>query len=667
MQFCIYDESVCVDKKKHINYIYINIQMNLLSKCWSPDRVTSRRTKASRIGTVSGFPMYCVPLSTVLRMKSVEKHEVLLARDELVTHNLCDDEPVIFVSHQWLSVNHPDPEAEQFTVLQEAIRNLLAGYVVRSDWLHSLLAMQDEVDDNWPTFLQNALVWYDYFSVPQEESNIGDCKLAIASIPAYVEMSTITFILAPAIYHKQLIDSNGEASICDYFSWSQRGWCRMELLATHLKVNARSPLVILSERFMYFVSTGFVTPLSCVAEGKFTCCHLNHQRIGAAAVVCDKRVLFDVVQALIAHRLQYERRNNNLRFVRQIKSYSHIWLRGLREVEDIYNAHENTLDAFLTHYEFATSCVVDEGWTPLRFACLSGNVNVARQLIDDNADVEANMKTSDGNNFPVDKGMSILSHVMLLCCCLEHEEILNLLITHSANLRSAKDMDALTSASLSLSPRKRGARWLLRTFPDWNTNTQSVGQDMVGLSRWPLFVTLSMCADIDYVRLLCAHKADITLQGFPVSLDSFVTACAVCPTSSPDIAEYLLREDQRRRQEDSASSTTSTNTSVCLDVNRRLTISCWNRIALRVLRGIHLGPWALVDYSLRFVDSTALLVAASEGKHRICKWLLDQKADASVPNMNGETALSLAQQRGFTRVVDVLCSPPARRVGKREE
>eukprot|EP00397_Hematodinium_sp_SG-2012_P020206 GEMP01020804.1.p1 GENE.GEMP01020804.1~~GEMP01020804.1.p1 ORF type:complete len:636 (+),score=87.78 GEMP01020804.1:295-2202(+) len=627
--------------------------MNLISKCCEAVSVTSHRAKVSRTGSLFGFPMYCVPLSTVLRMKSVEKHEVLRARGLLVKHNLGDDEPVIFVSHQWLSVNHPDPEAEQFAVLQGAIRNLLAGYVVRSDWLHSLIATRDEVDGSWATFLQNALVWYDYFSVPQEESNIGDCKLAIASIPAYVEMSTITFILAPAIYHKQLIDSNGEASICDYFSWSQRGWCRMELLATHLKVNARSPLVILSERFMYFVSTGFVTPLSCVAEGKFTCCHLNHQRIGAAAVVCDKRVLFDVVQALIAHRLQYERRNNNLRFVRQIKSYSHIWLRGLREVEDIYNAHENTLDAFLTHYEFATSCVVDEGWTPLRFASLSGNVNVATQLIEQNADVEANLKSTGCGNVPMEKGTTILLHVIFVCCCPEHEAILDLLVAHKADLRPAKQVDALTAASSSLSPLKLGAHWLLRKCRNWDVNATSVNGVVVGPSRWPLFVTLCLSADIDYVRLLLAHNADITLRSSPMSIDSFFLACCVCQTSSPDIAEYFFRNVEPER-EDGANNATNATGPVRFDVNRRLTMPYWNLVIMKLVRATNLGPWTFVDSVLRYVGSTALICAAAEGKHRICKWLLDQKADASISNMNGETALSMAQQRGFTLVVDVL-------------
>eukprot|EP00397_Hematodinium_sp_SG-2012_P030575 GEMP01032395.1.p1 GENE.GEMP01032395.1~~GEMP01032395.1.p1 ORF type:complete len:437 (+),score=58.36 GEMP01032395.1:295-1605(+) len=435
--------------------------MNLISKCCEAVSVTSHRAKVSRTGSLFGFPMYCVPLSTVLRMKSVEKHEVLRARGLLVKHNLGDDEPVIFVSHQWLSVNHPDPEAEQFAVLQGAIRNLLAGYVVRSDWLHSLIATRDEVDGSWATFLQNALVWYDYFSVPQNESNTKDFQLAISSIPAYIEMSAITFILAPTIDHKEFLEPSGETLLCDYFSWGKRGWCRLELFATYLKVHARTPVVIRSERYMYFVSAGFLACTARVAEGDFTCCRLNHQRICPAGkllpLMCDRRALFDVTQALISRRLEYERNRNNPRYLRQLLSYSHIWLRNLLEVEDDYNTLDKTLGAFLINYGFTTSRVVDEGWTPLRFACISGNVDVARQLIDEKADVEANLKVPGTNNFPSEKGMSILTHVIAVCCCPEHEELLDLLVTHNANLRSTKDLDALTSASLSSSPSKRGA------------------------------------------------------------------------------------------------------------------------------------------------------------------------------------------------------------------
>eukprot|EP00397_Hematodinium_sp_SG-2012_P054318 GEMP01065405.1.p1 GENE.GEMP01065405.1~~GEMP01065405.1.p1 ORF type:complete len:178 (+),score=32.06 GEMP01065405.1:212-745(+) len=147
----------------------------------------------SSTGCKCYFPMYCVPLNVVLEMKSVVKHEELLAAGVLVEHDFGDQAPVIFVSHQWLSADHPDPQAAQFAILQAAIRRLLAGYEVRSDWMHSIVRMKDEIDDSWPTLLQNAQVWYDYFSAPQEACHRDDLQLAIQSIPAYIEMSTVAF------------------------------------------------------------------------------------------------------------------------------------------------------------------------------------------------------------------------------------------------------------------------------------------------------------------------------------------------------------------------------------------------------------------------------------------------------------------------------------------
>lgn len=35
----------------------------------------------------------------------------------------------IFVSHQWVKEQHPDPEAAQLRVLQGAMRNILGGHV----------------------------------------------------------------------------------------------------------------------------------------------------------------------------------------------------------------------------------------------------------------------------------------------------------------------------------------------------------------------------------------------------------------------------------------------------------------------------------------------------------------------------------------------------------
>eukprot|EP00397_Hematodinium_sp_SG-2012_P055267 GEMP01067308.1.p1 GENE.GEMP01067308.1~~GEMP01067308.1.p1 ORF type:complete len:263 (+),score=30.79 GEMP01067308.1:107-895(+) len=246
--------------------------------------------------------------------------------------------------------------------------------------------VKDEVCDNWSELLQDALVWYDYFSVPQEESSKEQTQLAIDSIPAYIEMSTVTFILAPIIDHREFTDTNGERLLCDYYSWAERGWCRLELFATYLKVNARTPVVIRSESFMHFASPAMFACLSRVGEGKFTCCDLKHVRksphagIPLSCFVCDKPALFNVVRALITYRINYEHRKGDLRVVRQLQAYSHIWLRDLLDVEENYNRDADTLEDFMIHYAFTSPHEFDGGWTPLRFACISRDSYLPQRL-----------------------------------------------------------------------------------------------------------------------------------------------------------------------------------------------------------------------------------------------------------------------------------------------
>eukprot|EP00397_Hematodinium_sp_SG-2012_P021528 GEMP01022246.1.p1 GENE.GEMP01022246.1~~GEMP01022246.1.p1 ORF type:complete len:654 (-),score=121.62 GEMP01022246.1:290-2251(-) len=637
--------------------------------CDGPTRKNWERS-ISRTACEVAYPMYCVPLSVVLEMRSVENHEVLRDRGVLVEYTMHDENPVIFISHQWVANGHPDPEATQLAVFQGAIRRLAAGYEVRSDILYSRALMKDEVRDNWSALLQDALVWYDYFSVPQEESNKEDTQLAIRSIPAYIEMATVMFILAPTMEHRESIDANGERRLCDYYSWAKRGWCRLELFAMYLKVNARTPVVIQSEGSMLFISPASFACQSRTAEGDFTCCRLTHQRAlddgKASSFACDKPVLFEVLRSLITRRINYELTKDNLRLVRQLQAFTHIWLRDLRDVEEDYNGHADTLESFMTYYAFTSPHEFDGGWTPLRFACISGNVNVARQLLDEKADPEANLVQRGGTDFPIDKGTSILLHTIQICCCSEHEDILHLLVAHHADLRPSGQMDALTAASFSLSPFKRGARWLLRKFPDWNVNRMCAGEDGYGSPRWPIFTALGTSADLDFLRLLVAHRADLTLQTSLTASDAFTLVCSVCPTSSPDILEYIYREIQQGPEEDiNAHNVALTSIrSVHVDVNRRLGMATpwWTRIALKTMWAINFGPGAAVEMMLRSMGSTALLLAASEGNHRICQWLLDHNADASIPNINGETALSFAKKRGFTRVVDVLCSAEEKRV-----
>jgi len=72
------------------------------------------------------FPMMTVPLETLLAMTRIQTHEDLLQVGALVEFSDTLGK-AMFVSHQWVHSQHPDPDCEQFAVLQEALRNLVTG------------------------------------------------------------------------------------------------------------------------------------------------------------------------------------------------------------------------------------------------------------------------------------------------------------------------------------------------------------------------------------------------------------------------------------------------------------------------------------------------------------------------------------------------------------
>ena len=72
------------------------------------------------------FPMYTVPLGTLLDMTQIEPHEDLKARAALVEFQR-NMGRAAFVSHQWVTTDHPDPECKQMRILQDALKGMMYG------------------------------------------------------------------------------------------------------------------------------------------------------------------------------------------------------------------------------------------------------------------------------------------------------------------------------------------------------------------------------------------------------------------------------------------------------------------------------------------------------------------------------------------------------------
>ena len=133
---------------------------------------------------------------------------------------------VIFISHQWLSAAHPDPQGEQLAVLQKAVRAMIDGSLHVTEDMVAMSANMD-LSANTRRHVANGYLFLDWFAIPQitarqegvnEQTIKSDAALAVQSIPAYVELSNLFVALVPELTHKD------SSQLVNYATWLSRGW-----------------------------------------------------------------------------------------------------------------------------------------------------------------------------------------------------------------------------------------------------------------------------------------------------------------------------------------------------------------------------------------------------------------------------------------------------------
>ena len=135
-----------------------------------------------------------------MKLSVVKAHEELLSSGDLVEFERTHGHAV-FVSHQWLADEHPDPAGQQLKVLQDALRNMLSGksqIVVPP--VVELFAGRVSPPAASELRAKPLFIWYDYFSCPQ--SCADRQASAIRSINSYVARSAYFMVLCPALKHQ---------------------------------------------------------------------------------------------------------------------------------------------------------------------------------------------------------------------------------------------------------------------------------------------------------------------------------------------------------------------------------------------------------------------------------------------------------------------------------
>lgn len=108
----------------------------------------------------------------------------------------------------------------------------------------------------------------------------------ILSIPSFVQACQVFVALVPPLSHK---DSE---ELCDYSSWSIRGWCRTELWCKMMLGNQDTPMVVVSAADQ----ADFARPINWV-----DC--LPHE--GQFSVQADRVVVNGIFEQALRHQLSW--------------------------------------------------------------------------------------------------------------------------------------------------------------------------------------------------------------------------------------------------------------------------------------------------------------------------------------------------------------------------
>ena len=158
----------------------------------------------------ASFPMYVLPVDAVHSLQRIPPHEE--ARHLLRPWS--EGMVTLFVSHTWLSSEHPDNSENSKLKLLQAFLRSAGSKDIHADYTLEL-AMGNQLKIPAKRSAAIAYVWLDYWSIPQ--ANRDNQARAIESIHTYIARSSFFACVAGAWVHKS-------GAPRDLAAWTKRGW-----------------------------------------------------------------------------------------------------------------------------------------------------------------------------------------------------------------------------------------------------------------------------------------------------------------------------------------------------------------------------------------------------------------------------------------------------------
>ena len=538
------------------------------------------------------YPMYTVPAGDLLGMTRIEAHEELMARGDLVIFDGVGNAG--FVSHQWVSKEHPDPELRQMQVLQATLRRLLLenGFVsldiLTEGTVRSAKGIFFQEFQSQPLFL-----WYDYFSVPQRDASKQE--KAIHSIPAYVAKCRFFFALCPTI------DCPHEGKVLSTTSWARRGWCRLERASRELSAND-SWILIQSPAALQIVGTVLSLMTGSVGEGEFT-------------VESDRALLAPVMRAIVKRKLMLSLQAGDLPAFRRHLSLQTVHLRGL-EVEPISVlppradavSQDGKVEDFLhqnglTHVSQRDSA----GWWPLHYAAMSGKLTLIEALLQERAD--PNRRTAKDEP---KLGFPLWVSALDLAVYYKHNEVARALIAAQAKLEGGIQPSTNYAASAD---NAEGIRLLCTARGDPRA------QNLWGYGPMDCAGSLGCGVALEeLVQQACPSRREL----------SFVLQLAVINRGgSAEIVEFLV----------------NLRANVDFQYNPRRDLSRFGRLLFAAKSFQH--TWGkgttLTAHTYHSYGMTPLMAALQSAQHEGAAALIALGARVDIKNLRGWTAMDLAK------------------------
>eukprot|EP00438_Fugacium_kawagutii_P033843 Skav231495 [mRNA] locus=scaffold354:95433:97148:- [translate_table: standard] len=544
--------------------------------------------------------MFTMPLNNFLQMTKLQKHEQLIDSGAL-----CQFEEsmgrAMFVSHQWVCRDHPDPSFHQVKVLQTVLKGLLAGSTqISLPPVIELYLGRVRCPMASDFQAEELYLWYDYFSCPQGMSfdAARNRELAIGCIPSYVAQCYFFVILCPAVKH-------ADGHMLSESTWAHRGWCRLERMAREL---ARDDGFIITVQTASHPTLAWRVYDVSQAPGN-----------GEFSFEEDRARVGQVILKMVWNKLQNLLATGDFHGYRFLLNLHHLHFEGVpgldpivglmpgfeTDIDPVDHAPQFLIARFLHDNLFMQASDRDsEGWSPLCFAVVKGDAAVVKALLDSRADPNDKLRRKKKD---LPKGMSVLT----LATVYHNNEVVRVLLGGRANVNARC---------------AHGSTPLI-----WAASSDNAAA----------------------VRILCKAKADVRMKVFP-DTGPFRAACTMGSVKAMKEIMVTFPAVSLRFCLHCAllffgdGDTVSALIDASADINEQLRIPMSRFTWWSLLKTLHarhyVSPSSLTYLSYHHYGATPLMFSILSGKLEATTILLQAGANMNIQNDRGKSAADFLQE-----------------------